>query len=109
MTDGESEQIDNLSKKNKIVLLGNQSVGKTSILQYFLNGIFNEEYVVSLFVYNQPTIGLDYSTKIVEESGVHVKLQLWDTAGQERFRSLTSQYVNGASGAIIVFDVTSNY
>ena len=43
-----NEPIDALSKKNKIVFLGNQGVGKTSVLQYFLNGIFTEDYTVNL-------------------------------------------------------------
>jgi len=103
---GSTPQNDSTPKKNKIVFLGNQGVGKTSILHYFIQGIFTDEYTVFFyrFINKKPTIGLDYSSKTVEENGISVRLQLWDTAGQERFRSMTSQYVNGAAGAIIVFD-----
>ena len=38
---------------------------------------------------------------------VQIKLQLWDTAGDEKLRHITSNYYNGASAAIIVYDVTS--
>jgi small GTP-binding protein len=54
----------------------------------------------------QITVGLDFFTKIIECGNYLIKLQLWDTAGQERYQSLTSGYLKGVHGCIIVFDVT---
>ena len=57
----------------------------------------------------QITVGLDFFTKIIECGNYLIKLQLWDTAGQERYQSLTSGYLKGVHGCIIVFDVTKRY
>ncbi|CAI5487429.1 unnamed protein product [Closterium sp. Naga37s-1] len=53
-----------------------------------------------------PTIGVDFKIKSVIVNGKRVNLNIWDTAGQERFRTLTSSYYRGASGIILVYDVT---
>ena len=52
------------------------------------------------------TAGFDYKMKNIEFNGKSVKIQIWDTAGQERYRTLTKSYYNGASGIILVYDVT---
>uniref|UniRef100_A0A6B2LM94 Uncharacterized protein n=1 Tax=Arcella intermedia TaxID=1963864 RepID=A0A6B2LM94_9EUKA len=53
------------------------------------------------------TIGVEFGSKICEVDGKKIKLQIWDTAGQESFRSITRSYYRGASGVVIVYDVTS--
>ena len=61
----------------KIIIIGNSSVGKTSIvLRYTWNGIGEYELC------HTPTIGLDFKTKTVKHKDKYVKLQIWDTAGQ---------------------------
>ena len=84
----------------KIILIGDIAVGKTSIINRYVNNSFEENY--------QCTIQAEQQTKIVkEDENTYVKLIIWDTVGQEKFRSLTRQYYNGCQGAIIVFDLTN--
>lgn len=53
------------------------------------------------------TIGIDFLETIVQvPSGERIKLQIWDTAGQERFKTLIRPYYRGASGIVLVYDVT---
>ena len=82
---------------SKILLIGDSSVGKTSIIMRFVNNKFSPSFIT--------TIGIDQESKIIDISGVKVKLQLWDTAGQERFRAITASYFRGAHMAIIIYDV----
>ena len=85
----------------KLALIGEASTGKTSISKCYINGPLQneEEYKV--------TVALDFFTKILECENNLIKLQIWDTAGQERYQSLTSGYLKGVHGCIIVFDVTN--
>lgn len=66
-------------KKNffKIVILGDSGVGKTTLLQQYVNGQANPN--------SKPTIGADFSKKDVIIDDQLVTLQIWDTAGQEKF------------------------
>ena len=85
--------------KYKVVFLGDQSVGKTSIIHRFIYDAFDENY--------QATIGIDFmSHKMYVEDKIII-LNLWDTAGQERFKSLIPSYIKDSAVAIVVFDITS--
>ena len=42
----------------------------------------------------------------MEIKGKKVKLQIWDTAGQERFKNVISSYYRGASGILLIYDIT---
>lgn len=84
----------------KLVLLGNSSVGKTSLINRFTKDEFTE--------FEEPTIGASFLTKKVPlDDGSTVKFDLWDTAGQERYKSLAPMYYKGAAAALVVFDVTA--
>jgi len=85
--------------KYKLVFLGDQSVGKTSIITRFMYDTFDSTY--------QATIGIDFLSKTMFLEDRTVRLQLWDTAGQERFRSLIPSYIRDSSVAIIVYDITN--
>ena len=78
----------------KIILLGNTSVGKTSIvLQFYQNTFFEEA---------RPTVGTAYVSKTVETKKGRINLNIWDTAGQERFHSIIPMYLKGSHAVIIV-------
>ncbi|XP_073110205.1 ras-related protein RABH1e isoform X1 [Elaeis guineensis] len=85
--------------KYKLVFLGDQSVGKTSIITRFMYDKFDTTY--------QATIGIDFLSKTMYLEDRTVRLQLWDTAGQERFRSLIPSYIRDSSVAVIVYDVAN--
>jgi Ras-related protein Rab-1A len=89
----------------KLLLIGNSSVGKSSLLLRFSDNIFSERYHFYLFSF-LPTIGVDFKIRTFESSGSTVKLQIWDTAGQERFKTITASYYKGAHGIILVYDIT---
>lgn len=82
----------------KILLLGDSAVGKTCLLNQFVNREFSATY--------QATIGSDFSSKQLEVNGHYVTLQIWDTAGQERFQSLGPTFYRGTDICIFVYDVT---
>jgi len=86
-------------KKFKLVFLGEQSVGKTSLITRFMYDSFDSTY--------QATIGIDFLSKTMYLEDRTVRLQLWDTAGQERFRSLIPSYIRDSSVAVVVYDVCS--
>lgn len=95
-----SSDKSNLLKKYKIVFLGDQSVGKTSLITRFMYDTFDETYAA--------TIGIDFLSKTMYlEEGKTIRLQLWDTAGQERFRSLIPSYIRDSHVAVICYDITN--
>ncbi|CAF1189726.1 unnamed protein product [Adineta ricciae] len=89
----------------KFLAIGDSGVGKTCLLNRYVEGNFNEKLA--------PTVGIDIrdkslSYKSTETNKIfNIHLQLWDTAGQERFRSLTSSFFRDAMGFLLVFDLTS--
>eukprot|EP01017_Pseudomicrothorax_dubius_P004528 TRINITY_DN1092_c0_g6_i3.p1 TRINITY_DN1092_c0_g6~~TRINITY_DN1092_c0_g6_i3.p1 ORF type:complete len:193 (-),score=36.34 TRINITY_DN1092_c0_g6_i3:35-613(-) len=83
----------------KVVLVGDSSVGKSTIL-YSLSRDPN-------FSPSGPTIGASFYSKSYDIDSYPVKLQIWDTAGQEQFRALSKLYYKEASALIFVFDVTN--
>ncbi|XP_031109882.1 uncharacterized protein LOC116014035 [Ipomoea triloba] len=85
--------------KYKLVIVGDQSVGKTSIITRFMFDKFDTTY--------EATIGIDFLSKTMYLGNRPVRLQLWDTAGQERFRSCIPSYIRDFSIAVIVYDVTN--
>eukprot|EP00123_Amoebidium_parasiticum_P012308 comp21269_c0_seq1/m.29009 comp21269_c0_seq1/g.29009 ORF comp21269_c0_seq1/g.29009 comp21269_c0_seq1/m.29009 type:complete len:208 (-) comp21269_c0_seq1:545-1168(-) len=90
---------DNPLRKFKLVFLGEQSVGKTSLITRFMYDTFDSTY--------QATIGIDFLSKTMYLEDRTLRLQLWDTAGQERFRSLIPSYIRDSSVAVVVYDITN--
>ena len=84
----------------KVLLIGDSSVGKTSVLLRYVDDTFNPEF--------QTTIGVDFKISTFQLNGKIIKLQLWDTAGQDRFKNIVASYYRGAHGIILVFDITSS-
>ena len=82
----------------KILILGDSSVGKTTLLLKYVDGYFPTIYVA--------TIGVEFKVKRINVDGIDLNLQIWDTAGQERFRGVTKNFMKGADGIIYVYDIT---
>lgn len=86
----------------KICLLGDFAVGKTSLVRRFVYDLFDDKYL--------STIGVKVSRKTVavprEDRVVELTLILWDLAGSEKFSSLQATYMRGATGAVLVCDMT---
>ena len=83
----------------KLILIGDTSVGKTSLLNRFTERSFHHFY--------NPTIGIDFRVKSIKINNKLIKLQIWDTSGNERFQAITSLYYKNADGFIIVYDTTN--
>jgi len=83
----------------KITLLGEKNVGKTSLVYRYIENKFRESY--------KATLGVNLLKKELDIGGYGgVSAQIWDLGGQESFRSLRSLYLEGANGALVIFDMT---
>uniref|UniRef100_A0A182Q6J5 Uncharacterized protein n=1 Tax=Anopheles farauti TaxID=69004 RepID=A0A182Q6J5_9DIPT len=82
----------------KIVVLGSQGVGKTSLVVRYVSNVYTKEI--------SPTIGASFFTCKVNLEDFKVKMQVWDTAGQERFKAMAPLYYRNANAALLVFDLT---
>ena len=83
----------------KIMMLGDETAGKTSLTIRFISGFFLDDLRL--------TIGVDFYSKTTHYNGRNVKLQIWDFGGEERFRFLLHQYCKGANAAFFLFNITN--
>ena len=92
----------NSNKKNfnlKIIVVGDISVGKTSVIKRYITNTFSEEH--------KSTISCEFKKKTLEiDAETCANLQIWDTAGEEKFMSVTKQFYTDSHGAMIVYDLT---
>ncbi|KXH37329.1 Ras family protein [Colletotrichum nymphaeae SA-01] len=98
MASGAGGSYNNPLKKFKLVFLGEQSVGKTSLITRFMQANIK-------FSKSEDTSSNTSQTMYLEDRTV--RLQLWDTAGQERFRSLIPSYIRDSSVAVVVYDISN--
>ncbi len=84
--------------KKKVCMLGAFAVGKTSLVQRFVNSIFSEKY--------HTTIGVKIDQKRVQIGEDEVNLMLWDIHGEDEFQKVKPAYILGSSGYFIVMDGT---
>lgn len=84
--------------QKKICLLGASSVGKTSLVKQFVEGIFSEKYLT--------TIGVKIDKKTVTVENEQVQFMLWDMEGNDTYNAFQERYLRGAAGYIIVVDQT---
>ena len=89
----------NYDQKCQLLIIGDSTVGKTSIITRFANGTFNSNYLA--------TVGLDNFTKDEIIDNKTIRIKIWDTAGQERYKSLTKGFFRNAEGVMLVYDVTN--
>ena len=85
--------------KLKILIIGDASVGKTSLLLKYVDNYFPETHMA--------TIGVEFKEKAINTPKYKVTLNIWDTAGQERFKSITKSFFNKTNGILFVYDITS--
>ncbi|PVU85974.1 hypothetical protein BB559_006067 [Furculomyces boomerangus] len=83
----------------KVIILGDSGVGKTSLMNQYVNRKFTGQY--------KATIGADFLTREVVIDGKLITMQIWDTAGQERFQSLGVAFYRGADCCVLCFDVNN--
>ena len=84
--------------KAKLILVGEGEVGKTSIIQQFIEQRFNPSYLI--------TIGSDKSMKDLNINGKDIKLEIWDTAGQGKYRKVNKIFMKNTKIALLVYDIT---
>ncbi|XP_015364926.1 PREDICTED: ras-related protein Rab-13-like [Diuraphis noxia] len=83
----------------KIIVVGDMSTGKTSIIERYCDKHFIEYY--------RPTAGIDFKKKTINFENKSIVLNIWDTAGTEKYQSLIQLYYRGAMGLFIIYDVTN--
>ncbi len=87
----------------KVGVLGEASVGKTSIISQFHKGKFRDD--------TAPTLSFNFITKELaiktkNNQNKLVKFEVWDTAGQEKYRSIAKMYYKHAKAVILIYDIT---
>lgn len=83
----------------KLITIGDGGVGKTTLLHRFVNGEFIDTATM--------TIGVEFLTKTIKLEDFSVQLTLWDISGQDRFFFMVEKYLRGASGALLLYDITN--
>jgi small GTP-binding protein len=84
--------------KFKIIICGDPSVGKSSLILRFTNNAFRRHYI--------PTLGVHVSDKIFQIDGSYIQLVLWDIAGQQKFQNMRQQFYFGSDGLFLIFDLS---
>eukprot|EP00731_Ephydatia_muelleri_P032102 Em0023g609a len=82
----------------KIILIGDNGVGKSSFIRRFCEGSFVADM--------ETTIGVDFYISELDLNGKKIKVKIWDTAGSEKYMSISAVYYRKADGVIFLFDVT---
>ena len=90
--------MNNFEESYKLILIGDEGVGKTSLLNKFM-GISTTNI--------KHTVGIDYDSKIIDNDGTYVKLDIWDTSGNVKFRNVITSYFNNKDAIILLFDLTN--
>ena len=83
----------------KIIVVGETEVGKTCIINQYINQNFDFNYMT--------TIAMDKSKKEIEIDNTNLNLEIWDTAGQEQYRATNKIFMKGAKIALLVYDITN--
>ena len=89
----------------RIVLIGNSTVGKSTFINFYARGTYDQATV--------PTIGVEFIVKhlvykdVKNDCDINYKIHFWDTAGQERFRAITKSYYRQANMIFLMFDLTN--
>ncbi len=87
-----------INYKFKIIICGDPSVGKSSLILRFTNNAFRRHYI--------PTLGVHVSDKIFQIKDSYIQLVLWDIAGQQKFQTMRQQFYLGSDGLFLIFDLS---
>jgi len=87
-----------INYKYKIIICGDPSVGKSSLILRFTNNAFRRHYI--------PTLGVNVSDKIFKVNDSYIQLVLWDIAGQQKFQTMRQQFYLGSDGLFLIFDLS---
>ena len=82
----------------KFIVVGDCSVGKTSLIKRFAGHDFEEKHIA--------TLGIDMASQVLEINKESINVVIWDTAGSEAFRSLTRSYYRAVAGIMLIYDIT---
>ena len=88
------------SENFKIIMIGDSSVGKTTLMRRYIEGIYNQKTL--------STIGIELFKKEVSIQNKNYVMKIWDTCGQEKFRAISKNYYNNADGIMLLFDISSH-
>jgi len=83
----------------KVTLIGESSVGKTSIINRYTRNAFTQEL--------DSTLGANYSQKKIELHGKKIRMDLWDTAGQEKYRAIGRHFYKESYIVCLVYDISN--
>ena len=84
----------------KVVIFGDSGTGKSSVRKRFMDNEFASD--------SRKTIGVDFETRALKLDGKEIKLLIWDFAGEEKYRFIFPQYLYGAMGGIVLYDITNS-
>ena len=90
---------DEETKEVKIILLGETGVGKTSLINRYVNNEFNID--------SEVTLGSSSSVKVVKRLNINYRLSIWDTSGQEKYHSVTNLFIKGSNIVILIYSIDS--
>ena len=93
------ENIPKYDEALKIILLGEVAVGKTSLINIFIEPNFNKNI--------SPTLSPSYLTKLVEYENKTFLLSIWDTAGQEQYRAMNKIFIKNSNIILFIYDITN--
>jgi len=82
----------------KVCIFGEGGVGKTTLINRYLTGIFEAD--------TKMTLGLDFYVKELKLKDINIVLQIWDFGGEDKFKFLLPSYIKGANGGIFMYDIT---
>ena len=99
MDESSSIEEEDYDEKVKLMIIGDSSVGKTSLLKKYCKNEFSNSYIT--------TVGIDFQVKLLNINDKKIKIQIWDTAGEERYRVVAKNYFNTSDGFIIMYDITN--
>ena len=87
-------------KDVKVILLGESGVGKTCIINRYINNVYNNS--------TPSTLGTAFSVKEIKKGNIKYNVNVWDTTGQEKYHSVTNLFINGSNIVILVYAITSD-